>query len=108
VASGKSGNTACTLRAPSPWSPVTTPIQHPPVEACLAQLLDHFGIARAHFAGRSLADVQGFIAKYPDRVASLTLARRGKFGLGIKAQKPPPKRRTGRHVAFDRPLQQAS
>jgi hypothetical protein len=51
----------------------TAPIQHPPVEACLAQLLDHFGIAGAHFAGRSLADVQGFIAKYPDRVASLTL-----------------------------------
>ena len=51
----------------------TAPIQHPPVEACLAQLLDHLGIAGAHFAGRSLADVQGFIAKYPDRVATMTL-----------------------------------
>jgi ubiquinone/menaquinone biosynthesis C-methylase UbiE len=51
----------------------TAPIQHPRVEACLAQLLDHLGIAGAHFAGRSLADVQGFIAKYPDRVATLTL-----------------------------------
>src|SRR6516165_9328454 len=51
----------------------TAPIQHPPVEACLAQLLDHLGIAGAHFAGRSLADVQGFIAKYPERVATLTL-----------------------------------
>src|SRR6516165_429493 len=51
----------------------TAPIQHAPVEACLAQLLDHFGIAGAHFAGRSPADVQGFIAKYPARVASLTL-----------------------------------
>src|ERR1700751_4753202 len=51
----------------------TGPLPHPRVEACLAQLLDHFGIAGAHFAGRSLADVQGFIAKYPDRVASLTL-----------------------------------
>ena len=44
-----------------------------PARSQLAQLLDHFGIAGAHFAGRSLADVQGFIAKYPDRVASLTL-----------------------------------
>src|SRR6516162_3624858 len=51
----------------------TAPIQHAPVEACLAQLLDHLGIAGAHFAGRSLADVQGFIAKYPERVATLTL-----------------------------------
>jgi pimeloyl-ACP methyl ester carboxylesterase len=51
----------------------TAPIQHPPVEACLAQLLDHLGIAGAHFAGRSLADVQGFIAAHPERIASLTL-----------------------------------
>jgi hypothetical protein len=36
----------------------TAPIHDPPVEACLAQLLDHFGIPGAHFAGRSLADVQ--------------------------------------------------
>ena len=51
----------------------TAPIHDPPVEACLAQLLDHFGIPGAHFAGRSLADVQDFIAKYPERIASLTL-----------------------------------
>src|SRR6516165_3147532 len=51
----------------------TAPIHDPPVEACLAQLLDHLGIPRAHFAGRSLADVQDFIAKYPERIASLTL-----------------------------------
>jgi SAM-dependent methyltransferase len=51
----------------------TAPIRDPPVEACLAQLLDHFGIPGAHFAGRSLADVQDFIAKYPERIASLTL-----------------------------------
>src|SRR6516165_9299307 len=51
----------------------TAPIHDPPVEACLAQLLDHLGIPGAHFAGRSLADVQDFIAKYPERIASLTL-----------------------------------
>src|SRR6516162_3221141 len=51
----------------------TAPIHNPPVEACLAQLLDHFGIPGAHFAGRSLADLQDFIAKYPERIASLTL-----------------------------------
>jgi pimeloyl-ACP methyl ester carboxylesterase len=51
----------------------TALIQDPPVEACLAQLLDHLGIAGAHFAGRSLADVQGFIAKHSERIASLTL-----------------------------------
>jgi SAM-dependent methyltransferase len=44
-----------------------------PVAECLAELLDHLGIARAHFAGRSLADLQGFIAAYPQRLASLTL-----------------------------------
>ena len=49
------------------------PVGEPPVEACLAQLLDHLGIAGAHFAGRSLADVQGFIAKHSERIASLTL-----------------------------------
>jgi SAM-dependent methyltransferase len=42
-----------------------------PVEECLAALFDDLGIARAHLAGRSLADVQGFLAKYPQRVASL-------------------------------------
>ena len=50
-----------------------SPVGDPPVEACLAQLLDHLGIAGAHFAGRSLADVQGFIAKHSKRIASLTL-----------------------------------
>src|ERR1700732_4998504 len=50
-----------------------SPVGDPPVEACLAQLLDHLGIAGAHFAGRSLADVQGFIAKHSERIASLTL-----------------------------------
>jgi hypothetical protein len=50
-----------------------SPVGDSPVEACLAQLLDHLGIAGAHFAGRSLADVQGFIAKHSERIASLTL-----------------------------------
>jgi len=52
---------------------IISPVGDPPVEACLAQLLDHLGIAGAHFAGRSLADVQGFISKYTERVATLTL-----------------------------------
>ena len=52
---------------------ITNPAEGPPVEACLAELLDHLGIARAHFAGRSLADMQGFITNYPERIASLTL-----------------------------------
>src|SRR6516225_3187673 len=41
----------------------TAPIEAPPVEASLAELLDHLGIASAHFAGRSLADLQGLIAR---------------------------------------------
>jgi SAM-dependent methyltransferase len=44
-----------------------------PVEASLAELLDHLGIAAAHFAGRSVADLQGFAARHPERIASLTL-----------------------------------
>jgi SAM-dependent methyltransferase len=49
------------------------PAEDPPIEACLAELLDHLDIPSAHFAGRSLADLQGFIGKHPERVASLTL-----------------------------------
>jgi SAM-dependent methyltransferase len=44
-----------------------------PVGECLAELLDHLGITEAHVAGRSLADLQGFIAGHPQRLASLTL-----------------------------------
>jgi SAM-dependent methyltransferase len=44
-----------------------------PLEDCLAALLDHLGIARAHIAGRSIADVQGFTSRVPERIASLTL-----------------------------------
>jgi len=43
------------------------------VADCLAALFDELGIARAHIAGRSLADLHGFLAKYAERVASLTL-----------------------------------
>ncbi len=44
-----------------------------PVETCLAELLDHLGIERAHFAGRGSADLQGFASRHPGRIASLTL-----------------------------------
>ena len=44
-----------------------------PVETRLAELLDHLGIAHAHFAGRSSADLQGFASRHPERMASLTL-----------------------------------
>jgi SAM-dependent methyltransferase len=43
------------------------------VEARLAELLDHLGIASAHFAGRGSADLQGFASRNPERIASLTL-----------------------------------
>lgn len=45
----------------------------PVIEAGLAELLDHLGIASAYFAGRGSADPQGFASKYPQRIASLTL-----------------------------------
>src|ERR1700745_2835786 len=51
----------------------TAPAEDPPVEACLAELLDYLDIPSAHFAGRSLADLQGFIGEHPERVVSLTL-----------------------------------
>jgi SAM-dependent methyltransferase len=51
----------------------TVPAEGCPVEARLAELLDHLGIESAHFAGRSLADLQGFIAAHPARIASLSL-----------------------------------
>lgn len=44
-----------------------------PLEARLAALLDQLGVARAHFAGRSSTDWESFAARYPERVASLTL-----------------------------------
>src|SRR5438270_8902707 len=51
----------------------TTAAGDPPVETCLAALLDHLGIPSAHFAGRGSADLRGFMARHPERVASLTL-----------------------------------
>jgi ubiquinone/menaquinone biosynthesis C-methylase UbiE len=53
-----------------------TAAQHdaaPSVEACLAELLNHLGIATAHFAGRGSADLKGFLSQHPERVASLTV-----------------------------------
>lgn len=65
------------MTPPKPGGTTITTAQnseaHRPVESCLAELLDHLGIARAHFAGRSSEDVQGFAAAYPQRLASLTL-----------------------------------
>jgi pimeloyl-ACP methyl ester carboxylesterase len=43
------------------------------LETCLAELLDHLGVARAHFAGRGSADLQGFASRHPERIASITL-----------------------------------
>jgi ubiquinone/menaquinone biosynthesis C-methylase UbiE len=51
----------------------TAPAEDPPVDECLAELLDHLDITSAHFAGRSLADLQGFIGAHRERVTSLTL-----------------------------------
>jgi SAM-dependent methyltransferase len=44
-----------------------------PVEAGLAELLDYFGVTRAHFAGRGSADLKGFASTHPHRIASLAL-----------------------------------
>ena len=49
------------------------PEEDRPVEACLAELFDHLGIAGAHFAGRGSAGLRGFASKHPPRIASLTL-----------------------------------
>jgi SAM-dependent methyltransferase len=39
----------------------------------LTELFDHLGITSAHFAGRGLADLRGFVPTHPERIASLTL-----------------------------------
>jgi ubiquinone/menaquinone biosynthesis C-methylase UbiE len=39
----------------------------------LAQVLDHLGIERAHFAASMLPDITGFAQAHPERIASLTL-----------------------------------
>ena len=49
------------------------PEEDRPLEDCRAALLDHLGIARAHFAGRNAADLQGLALTHPERIASLTL-----------------------------------
>lgn len=44
-----------------------------PLEDRLVRLLDHLGIARAHFAACMPRDWEGLAANHPDRMASLTL-----------------------------------
>jgi pimeloyl-ACP methyl ester carboxylesterase len=47
-----------------------------PIEACLLDLLQHFGIERAHFAAGGpppLKDWQNLATLHPERIASLTL-----------------------------------
>jgi ubiquinone/menaquinone biosynthesis C-methylase UbiE len=44
-----------------------------PLEDSFTKLLDHLGLARAHFAVRGTADLQAFAAKHPERVASLSV-----------------------------------
>ena len=39
----------------------------------LAQVLDHLGIERAHFAASMLVDITGFVQAHPERIVSLTL-----------------------------------
>ena len=43
------------------------------VQTGLAALLDHLEIPSAHFAGRGSADLRRFMARHPERIASLTL-----------------------------------
>jgi len=52
---------------------IAEPGANPEVEARFAELLDHFGIARAHFAGRGSADLRSFASRHPERIASLSL-----------------------------------
>jgi SAM-dependent methyltransferase len=42
-------------------------------EARLVSLLDHLGVAKAHFAARDPADWQGMARRFPERIASLSL-----------------------------------
>ena len=44
-----------------------------PVEARLAQLLQHLGIQQAHFAARGVGDWGGLAARHLASIASLTL-----------------------------------
>src|SRR5438270_13543046 len=60
------------LIPPSPGE-IASSGEEPPVAVGLAALLDHLGVASAHFAGRGSADLQGFMSKHPERIASLTL-----------------------------------
>src|SRR5262245_43548524 len=50
-----------------------TPGAKPSVADRIAQVLDHLGIKRAHFAASMLADVTRLVQGRPERIASLTL-----------------------------------
>lgn len=52
---------------------MTATVNNPTAEAALDRLFDHFGIGAAHVAGRGSADLKGFLARRPERVASLSL-----------------------------------
>jgi SAM-dependent methyltransferase len=52
---------------------VTKSHNDPSAETGLAGLLDHLGIASAHFAGRGSADLKGFASVHSERIASLSL-----------------------------------
>jgi SAM-dependent methyltransferase len=44
-----------------------------PVEDRLVQLLEHFGLPEVHVAGCRSEDWEGLVARYPERISSLTL-----------------------------------
>ncbi len=53
---------------------ITTKSQdQPAVGTGLVELLDHLGMASAHFVGRGSADLKGFASGNSERIASLTL-----------------------------------
>jgi SAM-dependent methyltransferase len=55
-----------------------------PVEERLAALLDHLGIERAHFAGRTVGEMERLCLARPEAVSSLTLVNaRLQRGLGV-------------------------
>ncbi|MDA1009963.1 MAG: methyltransferase domain-containing protein [Chloroflexi bacterium] len=59
-------------------------VQEIPVEARLGALLDHLGVERAHFAGRTVGELEQLCIARPQAVSSLTLVNaRLQRGLGV-------------------------
>ena len=56
-----------------------------PLADRLAQVLDHLGIERAHFAASMLADITGFVQAHPERMASLTLVCPPRLDSSLRA-----------------------